>query len=144
MNISTAGITLIKQFEGCRLEAYLDSVGVPTIGYGSTEGVTMGDKITQEEADALLLEDLVRFEKCVNEHVDVPITQEQYDSLVCFAFNVGCGALIGSTLLKLLNAGNYTAAAQQFLRWDKAGGKVLAGLTRRRHAESDLFSRGIV
>jgi lysozyme len=144
VNISTAGITLIKQFEGCRLEAYLDSVGVPTIGYGSTEGVTMGDKITQEEADALLLEDLVRFEKCVNEHVDVPITQEQYDSLVCFAFNVGCGALIGSTLLKLLNAGNYTAAAQQFLRWDKAGGKVLAGLTRRRHAESDLFSRGIV
>jgi lysozyme len=143
VNISTAGIALIKQFEGCRLEAYLDSVGVPTIGYGSTEGVTMGDKITQDEADALLLEDLVRFEKCVNEHVDVPITQEQFDSLVCFAFNVGCGALIGSTLLKLLNAGNYNAAAQQFLRWDKAGGKVLAGLTRRRQAESDLFSKGI-
>lgn len=139
MKIGPAGIKLIKEFEGCRLNAYLDAVGVPTIGYGSTEGVTIGDTITQEEADALLLEDLERFEKCVTEMVKVPIDQNAFDALVSFAFNLGCGALKGSTLLRLLNAGDHPAAAKQFVRWNKAGDKVLAGLTRRRAAEEKLF-----
>lgn len=139
MKISQAGIDLIKSFEGCRLSAYLDSVNVPTIGYGSTEGVSMGDTITQDEAESLLREDLIRFEACVNDYVTVDIDQNEYDALVSFAFNLGCGALKTSSLLRLLNAGNKEAAAQQFLRWDKAGGKVLAGLTRRRKAESERF-----
>ena len=139
MNISQAGIDLIKSFEGCRLEAYLDSVNVPTIGYGSTEGVKMGDRLTQAEVDALLTADLVRFEKCVTDQVDVDLRQNEFDALVSFAFNLGCNALKNSTLLKLLNAGDKAAAGQQFLRWDKAGGQVLAGLTRRRKAESSMF-----
>jgi lysozyme len=141
MNISQRGIDLIKSFEGCKLQAYKDAVGVTTIGYGSTEGVTMGDTITQDEAENLLKEDVRRFEDCVNAYVDVPITQNQFDALVCFAFNVGCNALKNSTLLRLLNGGEEIGVvAPQFLRWDKAGGKPLAGLTRRRQAESVLFS----
>lgn len=139
MKISADGIELIKRFEGCRLSAYLDAVGVPTIGYGSTEGVTMGDTITQDEAETLLLEDLARFERCVTDAVKVPIDQNAFDALVSFAFNVGCGALEKSTLLKLLNAGDHKAAAEQFKRWDKAGGNALAGLTKRRAAEAALF-----
>jgi len=139
MKTSDEGIALIREFEGCRLEAYLDAVGIPTIGYGSTEGVKMGDTITQEEAEALLRRDLVRFEECVNEYVDVDLDQNQYDALVCFAYNVGCGAMRTSTLLKLLNAGDFNGAAAQFQRWNKAGKVELAGLTRRRIAERDLF-----
>lgn len=139
LKISDKGIQLIRSFEGCKLEAYKDAVGIPTIGYGSTEGVTMGDTITQEEAENLLREDLRRFEDCVNSYVDVEISQCEFDALVSFAFNVGCNALKNSTLLRLLNQGDHDGAAQQFLRWDKAGGKPLAGLTRRRKAESVLF-----
>lgn len=139
MKISQAGIDLIKRFEGCRLHAYLDSVGVPTIGYGSTEGVTMGDSITQAEAETLLLEDLQRFERCVTELVTVPIDQSAFDALVSFAFNLGCGNLKGSTLLKLVNAGDFAAASKEFGKWSHAGGKVLPGLVARRQAESDLF-----
>ena len=139
MKTSQAGIDLIKSFEGCKLEAYLDAVGIPTIGYGSTEGVKLGDTLTQEEAEALLRQDLVRFEECINEHVDVDLNQNEYDALVCWSYNVGCKAVKTSTLLRLLNAGDFTGAAQQFKRWDKAGGRSLAGLTRRRLAESELF-----
>ncbi len=139
MKTSKKGIALIKEFEGLRLKAYKDIVGVPTIGYGSTHGVTMGDEITEEEAEILLLEDLREYEDCVNQYVTVPITQEEFDALVSFAYNLGCGALRGSTLLRLLNAGNKEAAAQQFKRWNKAGGVEVAGLTRRRVAEANLF-----
>lgn len=139
MKTSDLGIALIKSFEGLRLKAYKDIVGVPTIGYGSTHGVTMGDEITEAEAEAMLLEDLKEYEDCVNQCVTVEITQTEFDALVSFAYNLGCGALRSSTLLKLLNAGNKEAAAQQFRRWNKAGGVEVAGLTRRRLAEADLF-----
>lgn len=143
MRTSDAGIELIKSFEGCRLQAYQDSVGVWTIGYGTTSGVKEGDTITLQEAEKYLRDDLDKFETCVNQLVDTDINQKQFDALVCFAYNVGCNALRNSTLLRLLNAGNYDLAAQQFLRWDKAGGKQLAGLTRRRRAESELFTESI-
>ena len=139
MKISKIGLELIKSFEGCRLNAYLDAVGIPTIGYGSTKDVNIGDTITQDEAETLLHQDLIRFEKCINEYVNVDLDQNEYDALICFAFNVGCNAVKNSTLLKLLNSGDFAGAGQQFKRWDKAGGKPLAGLTRRRQAESELF-----
>jgi len=139
MKISEAGIALVRRFEGCRLHAYLDAVGVPTIGYGSTEGVTMGDTITQEEAETLLLEDLARFEKCVNEMVKVPIDQNAFDALVSFAYNLGCGNLRTSTLLKRVNEGDFGAAANEFKKWRFAGAKELPGLVARRAAEAELF-----
>jgi len=139
VKISDNGIQLIRDFEGCRLNAYLDAIGVPTIGYGSTDGVTMGDSITQDQAETLLLEDLERFERCVTEMVKVPIDQNAFDALVSFAFNLGCFALGGSTLLRHLNRGDHPAAALEFARWNKAGGKVLPGLVARRKAESELF-----
>lgn len=139
MKISQSGIDLIKRFEGCRLHAYLDAVGVPTIGFGSTEGVTMGNTITQDEAETLLLEDLVRFEEGVTRLVKVDIDQNAFDALVSFAFNLGIGALQGSMLLRLLNAGDETGAAKEFLKWKHAGGKELPGLVARRKAESELF-----
>ena len=139
MKISQTGIDLIKKFEGCRLNAYLDAVGVPTIGYGSTEGVQMGDTITQEEAETLLLKDLERFEAGVTRLVKVPIDQNAFDALVSFSFNLGLGALQGSTLLKLVNAGDAPGAAREFAKWKHAGGKILPGLVARRAAESELF-----
>ena len=139
MKISDEGIGLIKRFEGCRLKAYQDSVGVWTIGFGSTRGVGAGDVITQEEADRRLLADLETVEKCINNSVAVELTQQQYDALCSFTFNLGCGALRGSTLLKKLNDGDDDGAAQEFARWNKAGGQVLAGLVSRRKAEHDLF-----
>ena len=137
--ISQRGIDLIKQFEGLRLEAYLCPAGVWTIGYGSTRDVKKGDKITAAEAGEMMAADLLPFERDVSRLVKVPLDQCQFDALVCFAYNVGGGALASSTLLKLLNAGDYAGAAGQFARWNKANGKQLAGLTRRREAERALF-----
>jgi len=139
MKISEKGLLMIKRFEGCRLHAYLDAVGVPTIGYGSTLGVTMGDTITQEQAETLLLEDLERFEKCVTEMVKVPIDQNAFDALVSFAFNLGCENLRGSTLLRKVNEGDFLAAANEFKKWRFAGKKELPGLVARRDAEAQLF-----
>lgn len=139
MTASDRCIDMIKSFEGLRLNAYLDAVGVPTIGYGTTEGVKMGDTCTEEEATEYLKRDVRKFENCVNDCVKEPITQNEFDALVCFTYNLGCGALRGSTLLKRLNNGDHEGAAKQFLLWDHAGGKKLAGLTRRREAESILF-----
>ena len=143
MNISNKGLALIKSFEGCELEAYPDpgTGGDPwTIGFGHTgPEVKPGLVITAEEADSLLERDVARFERCVEKSLSVEVTQEQFDALVCFAYNVGCKNLQDSTLLKYVNQGRFDDAAQQFLRWNKAGGKVLAGLTRRRQAEADLF-----
>lgn len=142
--INKAGLDLIKSFEGLRLEAYLDIVGVPTIGYGHTQGVTKEDvqngrRITEQEAEEMLLDELNKFERGVEIAVAVPINDNQFSALVSFAYNVGLGALQRSTLLKLLNAGNVSGAAEQFLRWNKAGGKEVKGLTRRREAERSLF-----
>lgn len=137
MKISNRGIDLIKQFEGLRLDAYQDSVGVWTIGYGHTQGVKAGDKITQEQADKLLMEDLAIFQRAVNKAVYIPLRQGQFDALVSFAFNLGVGNLLSSTLLRLLNSGQDPSA--EFGKWVNAGGKKLAGLVRRREAERLLF-----
>jgi lysozyme len=140
MKISDQGIELIQRFEGCRLGAYKDAVGVPTIGYGHTHGVKMGDHITHQEAEQLLVEDVSIFEKCVNEMFGVTeLTQGQFDALVSFAFNLGCGALRKSTLRKRIESGNPVLAAREFPKWCHAGHRKLKGLVRRRAAERELF-----
>ena len=144
MQISNNGINLIKQFEGCKLTAYQDSVGVWTIGYGWTQPVegkpvAKGMTITQQKANDLLTDGVAQYEKGVTNLVTVPVNQNQFDALVDFAYNLGVNALKGSTLLKKLNAGDYAGAANEFPKWNKAGGKELAGLTRRREAERSLF-----
>jgi len=144
MQTSDKGIALIKEFEGCKLTAYQDSVGVWTIGYGWTQPVDgkpirAGMTIKQETAERLLKTGLVSYESDVSRLVKVGLTQGQFDALVSFTYNLGSRSLSTSTLLLKLNAGDYTGAANEFLRWDKAGGKVLSGLTRRREAERALF-----
>ena len=138
-NISQAGLQLIKQFEGCKLVAYKDGGGVWTIGYGHTANVFPKMTIMQVEADRLLSEDLKWAEATVNNHVKVPLTQQQYDALVSFVFNIGGCEFKSSTLLKKLNANEYLEAANQILRWDHDNGKVVRGLTNRRVAERALF-----
>jgi lysozyme len=142
MNISQAGIKAIEGYEGVRLTAYLDSVDVPTIGVGHTLGVKLGDTITQDQADEFLRADLEDAEYAVNKYVTVPLTQGQFDSLTSFVFNLGAGAFKGSTLLADLNAGQYDDAADQLLRWNRAGGQILAGLTKRRISERLMFLTG--
>ena len=144
MQTSDKGIALIKQFEGCKLTAYQDSVGVWTIGYGWTQPVDgkpirAGMTIKQETAERLLKTGLVSYESDVSRLVKVGLTQGQFDALVSFTYNLGARSLSTSTLLRKLNAGDYAGAADEFLRWNKAGGKVLNGLTRRREAERALF-----
>ncbi|KVV53112.1 muraminidase [Burkholderia territorii] len=135
------GIALIKQFEGLRLARYLDAVGKPTIGYGHlilpNERFTR--PLTPAEAEALLRRDLRGAELNLRKLLRVPVTQQQFDALMSFVFNLGAGRLRSSTLLRYLNAGASTRAADQFLVWNKAGGKPLAGLTKRRRAERALF-----
>lgn len=139
MKISEKGIKVLKNFEGCKLTAYQDSVKVWTIGYGHTATAKPGMVISQAEAERLLLVDLANFEQGVMNMVKVPLKQTQFDALVVFSYNVGLGNLRSSTLLKKLNAGNYEGAANEFPKWNKAGGKVLNGLVRRRDAERTLF-----
>ncbi|MEA3641301.1 MAG: lysozyme [Lamprobacter sp.] len=137
--ISQTGIDLIKRFEGLELQAYRDPVGIVTVGYGHTKTARMGQQISEAEAESLLRQDLEQFERCVSESVKAPLEQSHFDALVSFAFNVGCGALKRSTLLKKLNALDYPGAADELPRWNQAGGRVLRGLVRRRAAERDLF-----
>ncbi|EMR8086351.1 lysozyme [Citrobacter freundii] len=147
MITSEKGIRLIKQFEGCRLTAYPDpgTGGDPwTIGYGWThpvdgKPVKRGMTIDQQTADRLLKTGLVGYENDVLKVVRVKLTQGQFDALVSFAYNVGSRALSTSTLLKKLNAGDIKGAADEFLRWNKSGGKVMPGLTNRRKAEREVF-----
>ena len=143
MNISTNGIELIKQFEGCSLKAYKCPAGIWTIGYGHTNGVKEGQAITKIEAENLLKQDLARFEKVINNVIKVNLNQNQFDALISFSYNIGTGALKNSTLLKLLNNEDYKGAAEQFDKWVYAGGKKLAGLTKRRAAEKELFLKPI-
>ena len=139
MNLSMRGLALIKAHEGLRTRAYLCPAGKWTIGHGSTgPRVRAGLVITPAEAEAMLREDLRRFEAAVRAHA-LPASQNQYDALVSLAFNIGVGAFARSTLLRLHRAGEHEGAADQFLRWDRAGGKVLAGLVRRRAAERALY-----
>lgn len=139
MRTSQRGLSLIKSFEGLRLLAYRDAVGVWTIGYGATRGVKPGMSVTKEQAERMLINDVQRFEPEVERLVRVPLTGNQWDALVSFTYNLGAANLESSTLLRKLNGGDYAGAAEQFPRWNKAGGKVLSGLVRRREAERVLF-----
>ena len=143
-SISKTGVDLISSFEGIRLNAYDDGVGVWTIGIGTIiypNGVKVkkGDKCTLEQAHEYLAHDMIEFEKTVNDSVKVSLSQNQFDALVSLAYNIGSTAFKNSTLLKKLNAKDYQGAADQFLCWNKGGGKVLKGLVRRREAERALF-----
>ena len=139
MKISAEGLALIKKFEGCELEAYQDVVGVWTIGYGHIKGVKEGMTITKQQAEEMLLEELVEYENYVLEAVNHQLDQCMFDALVSWTYNLGPSNLNASTMLKVLNAGDYDGVPEQIKRWNKAGGKVLQGLVRRREAEALLF-----
>jgi lysozyme len=157
MKPSAACVALVKEFESCRLQAYRDPVGIPTIGWGHTRGVAMGMVISQEQADKWLQEDLQAAGEIVNAWVTVELTQSQFDALVSFVYNVGPGAPLvrdgfvwlsrrwpdgkarHSTIWTKLTAGQYNDAAEEILRWTYAGGRVLPGLVRRRQKERELF-----
>lgn len=146
--ISQAGLDLIKKFEGYRENAYLDSVNIPTIGYGTImcngRKVKMGDTCTKEEAEFWLRDHLEKdVVPYVIKNVNVELTQNMFDALCSFIYNLGATNFLRSTLLKQLNLGLYESTADQFLRWDKAGGKVVAGLTKRRKEERELFLKDI-
>lgn len=135
-------IDLIKRFEGCQLKPYKCPAGVWTIGYGSTKGITENTPaITQEQADRLLAKDMQWAVNAVNQKVNVDLTQNEFDSLVSFVFNIGAAAFVGSTLYKKLRMEDYYGAAEEFPKWCHAGGKVLQGLVTRREAEKELFLR---
>jgi len=141
--ISERAVALVKKFEGCKLKAYLCPAQIPTIGFGHTHGVKLGDRCTQEQADKWLLSDLNATERTINEFVTVKITQNQRDALASFIYNVGPGAFKNSTLARKLNNGDYTGAAAEFAKWTKAGGRTLPGLISRRAAERALFESKI-
>lgn len=140
MNISEAGLALIKKYEGFSALPYQCAGGRWTIGYGSTDNITASHPpVTLTQADIMLRHDILTYERAVNTRVNVPLTQHQFDALVSFTYNLGEHNLAKSTLLRKLNALDYEGAAQEFHRWNKADGKTLKGLTRRRKAESELF-----
>ena len=133
------GLALIKKFEGCELKAYQCSAGVWTIGYGHTKDVVEGMEITQEQAEQMLVDELHEYESYINKYVTVALSQNQFDALVSWVYNLGPANLTASTMLKVLNSGEYEDVPAQMKRWNKAGGKVLEGLIRRREAEACLF-----
>ena len=139
MKTSQYGIDLIKHFEGCELKAYKCPAGVWTIGYGHTKGVEPEDEWSEDHANHMLEVELEEYEGYVSKYVTAPLGQNQFDALVSWTYNLGGGNLSASTMLKVLNAGEYDEVPNQMLRWNKAGGKVLEGLTRRRQAEADMF-----
>ena len=139
MKTSMEGLALIKKFEGCELEAYQCSAGVWTIGYGHTKEVQKGDVWSQSHAEHMLEVELHEYESYINEYVTVALSQNQFDALVSWVYNLGPANLNASTMLKVLNSGEYEDVPAQMKRWNKAGGKVLEGLIRRREAEACLF-----
>ena len=139
MHISQEGIDLVKKFEGCKLEAYQCAAGVWTIGYGSTHGVQKGHVWTQERAEVMLVNELEEYGKYVEELVTLPINQCQFDALTSWTFNLGPSNLQSSTMLKVLNQGDYEGVPYQIKRWNKVNGQVNDGLIRRREAEALLF-----
>jgi lysozyme len=141
LEYSSAGLALTRSFEGLRLEAYQDSGGVWTIGYGHTgPEVRAGLRISEAQSEALLREDLAAAVNCVRQAVREPLAQHQFDALADFCFNAGRGNFLRSTLLRDVNLGEFESAAAQFGLWVHAGGKVIPGLVRRRAAEAALFS----
>lgn len=141
LTYNNAGIALTQQFEGLKLSSYQDQVGVWTIGYGHTGSTVHGGQtISQTQADQLLRSDVAGAVTCVNNAVTAKINQNQFDALVDFVFNLGCHALLTSTLLRYVNSGQFAAAATQFQLWDHAGGVIVPGLLQRRQAEATLFN----
>lgn len=137
--LSAAALVGISQFEGFRSAAYLPTPDdVPTIGYGTTEGVRMGDTITKERALVRLGDDADKFARAVRRCAPVPMHQNEFDAFTSLAYNIGEGAFCGSTISKRLKAGDYYGACKGILAWDKQAGKVLRGLTNRRQAEFKL------
>jgi lysozyme len=140
--INADGLALVKKFEGCRLEAYLCAAKVPTIGWGHTGDVKLGQKITQHQADVILELDLEKFEEGVEKlFPETKLSDNAFSALVSFSFNVGLTALANSTLRKKLLEDDHKGAGAEFGKWVKAGGKVLTGLQKRRAAEAALFLR---
>lgn len=144
MNLSDNGYTFISQMEGIKTEAYLDSVNIPTIGIGFTHvngiPVKMGQTMTLDEIKQQFIKQISTYVGCVNNNVTTTITQNQFDALVSFTFNLGCGALKSSTLLKKVNVNpDDLTIAKEFTKWDMAGGKVIQGLLNRRIKESKLY-----
>ncbi len=139
MKTSVEGLALIKKFEGLELEAYTCAAGVWTIGYGHTKDVQPGDVWSESHADHMLEVELEEFEAYINDNVTAPLSQNQFDALVSWVYNLGPANLKASTMLKVLNSGDYEGVPAQIKRWNKAGGKVLEGLIRRRKAEALLF-----
>ena len=144
MRVSDKAFALIQQFEGCRLNAYQDVAGVWTIGHGWTgevqgKPITEGTRISASQADELLGIAVFNFAKGVEKLLTRPVNQNQFDALVCLAYTIGLGALEKSTLLRYVNQGDFFQAACQFIVWNKAGGKPVYGLLRRRFAEGKLF-----
>ena len=144
LETSESMIAVIKKFEGLRLKAYKCPAGVQTIGYGHTRNFKFSEnyKITEEQAEKFLHEDLKKFENSIKKLVKVPLSQCQFDALVSFTFNVGATNFKNSTLLKYLNNGEYSLAAEQFERWIYSNGKKLDGLQTRRKAEKEIFLHG--
>lgn len=146
MKTGKSGKELIKRYEGFRAFAYLCPAGVWTVGFGTTringKPVHENQKVTIDEANILLEEDLKKFEDSINTLVDVQLNQNQFDALVSFVYNLGPTNFKKSTLLKKINDSEFSEAAEEFLKWNKAKGKVLPGLTRRRNAERELFITG--
>ena len=144
MTPSDSCLSLVKSFEGFQTHAYRCPAGIPTIGYGTTtypdgRKVQMEDTCTEKDACVWLLHEITEDAEAINRHVTTALNQNQFDALASFAYNVGRGAFMGSTLLWKLNAGDYHGAADQFLKWTHGGGVELPGLVRRRNAERDLF-----
>jgi lysozyme len=139
MKINKSGLEIIKRFEGCKLKAYLCPAQIWTIGYGSTHNVYEGLTISQIEANRRLQRDIEAIEAGISRFIKVDVNPNQYSACVSLAFNIGVGAFRNSTLLKMINAGELAKAAEQFLVWKYAGGKILPGLVKRREAERELF-----
>ena len=136
--ISAACLVGIATHEGYRSEAYKDTVGIPTVGFGETAGVKMGDKTTPERALVQLLESIEKHADAIRQCIKVPLYQHEFDAYVSLAYNIGAGNFCRSTLVKKLNAKDYAGACEEIKRFNRAGGKVLSGLTRRRQKEYRL------
>lgn len=136
ISLSATALVAILLHEGYRENAYIPLAGdIPTIGFGTTSGVKLGDKTTPEKAILLAQRDIEKFEGAIKECVKVPLSQNEYDAFISLSYNIGTGAFCRSTLVKKLNAGDYIGACNQILRWNQFKGKPLAGLTKRRQEE---------
>ena len=141
MKVSQECVDLVKFFEGFEANAYLCPANVWTIGYGRTKDVREGDIIPEVQAERDVVEELEEFAEQVLNSVKVELTQNELDALTSWTYNLGVGNLQSSTLLKKLNTGDYESVPSEMVRWNKAGGKVLAGLTKRREAEAELWAK---